>query len=236
MDQQPIPTLIPAPAKPNFLVPILILLTFLSASASIFLYYQNQQLKQELTQLKNLPANQITSLPTPPRPIPLSSPNVVDPTANWKTYTSEASGISFRYPANWNISASTPPDTFSVILSDQPILTGPHDGPSGQIEIRPNVCTNTVTNQTYPCDTSITERIQKLKEGYTIDSFVQKSVTVGGKQGMQVAGVFGLGFMEGTYMKEVSVPWNQYLLIFTVYSRDYEQIFDQILSTFQFTN
>jgi hypothetical protein len=29
---------------------------------------------------------------------------IVDPTASWKTYTSEAEGLSFKYPADWTTS------------------------------------------------------------------------------------------------------------------------------------
>mgnify|MGYP001616112663 CR=1 FL=1 len=61
----------------------------------VILFYQNLKLKQELMQLKNPPANQITTLPSP-SPIQLSSPKIADPSANWKTYTNKA--LTFKYP------------------------------------------------------------------------------------------------------------------------------------------
>ena len=62
----------------------------------IFLYFQNQQLKQELITLKSVPSNQISVLPSP-----VASAEV-DPTASWKTYEIPDK-LSFKYPANLEV-------------------------------------------------------------------------------------------------------------------------------------
>ena len=77
----------------------------------VTLYFQNQQLKQELNMLKSVPSNQITITPSPVTamnqalsPIPsVSSINFTVP-ANWKTYT-DPYGFTAKYPDYWSISS-----------------------------------------------------------------------------------------------------------------------------------
>jgi len=84
----------PSPFKTNSkLVPVLLTLFILALISLIaILYYQNQQLKDLLTQKENQPISISPSIPSTPTP---------GPTDNWKVYTSEKYKVSFQYPKNW---------------------------------------------------------------------------------------------------------------------------------------
>ncbi len=64
----------------------------------IILYYQNQQLKQELNTLKSIPTNQITLLPSP-----VSSSTSNYPMASWVTYTDSLNNFSYQHPQNLSV-------------------------------------------------------------------------------------------------------------------------------------
>lgn len=77
----------------NFLVILLSFLLLISVLVAGFFAYQTQQLVKQLTAY----SVQKTQTPTP-----ISSPEpTVDPTASWKTYTGKI--FSFKYPDNMNI-------------------------------------------------------------------------------------------------------------------------------------
>lgn len=82
MDPEPIPTP-PQPKKPIVLI-IFAILLFLS---TIFLAYQNLQLKKQILILQ--------TTPTPPTSLTTPTP---DPTENWKTHRSEKYYLQFKYP------------------------------------------------------------------------------------------------------------------------------------------
>jgi hypothetical protein len=88
----------------------------LALGAIVFLYYQNQQLKNMLANYQSQP----TSSPTPAA--------TADPTANWKTYTDSNGKYSFKYPQDYKINenktvsgvdgvSSPAPNTVQIISS-----------------------------------------------------------------------------------------------------------------------
>lgn len=80
------------PKQPNFLVVLLSVLLFISISIAGFFAYQTQQLSEEL-RMKN---EELTKTP--------SATSTPDPTAGWKTYTSNLYKLNLRYPSKWKVS------------------------------------------------------------------------------------------------------------------------------------
>jgi hypothetical protein len=76
----------------------------LALGAIVFLYYQNQQLKNMLANYQSQP----TASPTPTA--------TADPTVNWKTYTD--SGFSFKYPSEMSISTSSAANVSYLATAD----------------------------------------------------------------------------------------------------------------------
>lgn len=75
------------PQKSNFLVILLSILLFISIVIAGFFAFQTQKLVKELTVLKDKPAVIVSVEPT----------LIPDPTANWKTYSGKI--FTFKYPA-----------------------------------------------------------------------------------------------------------------------------------------
>ena len=75
----------------RWLLIIVSFLTIFSLAASGWLFYQNLQLQKQISQLQ-----------TQPSPSPAASP-VVNPTANWKTYTNPSLKYLLKYPQSWEI-------------------------------------------------------------------------------------------------------------------------------------
>lgn len=104
----------PEPPKKSYTWLIVVLIIFLLANSSV-LVYKYYQLKQQVAQT---PASPI------PNPSAAASP-VVNPTANWKTYTGD--GFSFKYPAQWDINPLPWDDSQ---LLDKGILVSDDQGPN----------------------------------------------------------------------------------------------------------
>jgi hypothetical protein len=79
---------------------LIICLLFVSLAASGFLFYQNLQLKKQISQLS-----------VQPSPIPLVSPSPAAEaeTADWKTYTSNDQKFSFKVPKNLKVTQEERP-------------------------------------------------------------------------------------------------------------------------------
>lgn len=83
------------PRQSNFLVVLLSILLLFSVSIAGFFAFQTQKLVKELTTLKT--QEKVVAIATV-EPIATDS-SEVDPTANWKTYTNTKFNFSFKYPA-----------------------------------------------------------------------------------------------------------------------------------------
>ena len=98
----------------NFLVILLSSLLIISVSISGFFAYQTQKLVKELTVLKT-EEKIVAVATTEPTVEPVATNSVSatpDPTVNWKTYT--WNGVSFKYPNTWFTSGSEQAPLFYI--------------------------------------------------------------------------------------------------------------------------
>ena len=85
----PLPVLVPPKKSGKYLLWALLFLVLLLSATVAFFIYQNLQLRQQL-------AIQLT-----PTPAPVSSPvATTDPTIDWKTYANSKFGFELKYPEN----------------------------------------------------------------------------------------------------------------------------------------
>ena|SRR3989344_1091106 len=104
------PIVSPAPVSPppkKSFHPILttFLILFLLAATSVFAY-QNMQLQRQIAILQVQPT---------PTPLPAeASAKEGDPTANWKTYTNDKYGYSFKYPEDIETVVCNPETVFPI--------------------------------------------------------------------------------------------------------------------------
>lgn len=198
-------------SKPNiFLIVLLSVLLIISIGITGFFAYQTQNLVKELTMLKSGPTS------TPEATVgPTATP---DPAADWKIYSDKNGSFSFKYPADWFLWNSLDGD--SVLLDESsfdPNLIVEPD----QVEI-----------------TFTTTASKELVDPY-LNNFTQTSQF---KTGNNV--IFNI--MDTSLGPKEDGPASQYLFAQTVVSNNlyrfgltkttYKSVFDQILSTFKFTN
>ncbi len=179
------------------LTPILIVL-ILAALVGGYLVYQNQ--------------------PKPTSPTPLSSETSVkeeDPTANWKTYTTD--NFTFKYPQNYIVKKTY--DNFYDLYQNQ-----------NPIDTRTVIGVNaTMSNVTSSYDRAV-ESAKALLENPTIET-VPLGIKLTGRQKL---GSYGGGVLHKIAILKFDDKAIQ------IETADPDQVtvdlFDQILSTFKFTN
>lgn len=106
------------PKQSNFLVILLSVLLFISVAIAVFFAYQTQKLVKEL-RVKN------EELRANATPIAKVEPvTIIDPTADWKTYTNTKNNYSLKYPDGYTVGQngmnSNQPETvdFAVVYKD----------------------------------------------------------------------------------------------------------------------
>ena len=150
---------------------------------------------------------------------------VSDPTADWKTYANTQYGFETKYPSSWYIYNQNPADIF--IQPDKEIpgdIPGPH---ASAFEIK-----ITAISQNSSLIDAFMNDFRKNGSSNLIDSSRQESLKIDNVEALKITTTcegLGCGAPEWYVIK------NNYLYIF--YSNlGYNEIFDQILSTFKFTN
>jgi len=207
----------PKTAKPSLLIGLGVLALILLASTG-YLAFQNYQLKKEISQLQSSPS-------------PTSTP---DPTASWKTYKDNKQGVEFKYPDNW-YTALCEPDTFCVFLDDKPIKIPEASEFITPIHVGFNEATNTVTNKKYFEEKTLEEGIERYKAIFDSKTVkVVEDLLVGGKEAAQVSGNSGPGMLEGEYFEYTLIQMDNKLLVIQLFGEKYQNIYNQILSTFKF--
>jgi len=165
---------------------------------------------------KPQPKTQIQPTPTPtPEP---TTPPVIDPTINWKTYTNDSYGFKFKLPVDW------------------------------QVEEGPGFLISKPTNMVIPKEqtgTYVADRIPiSLNLQLTYEDSIKFAIQYFGKENQRNVNISNL---DGTYIgdnasgsyilknpKNSQVPlWFTYRVIDGV---DYQSILINIIKTLQFTN
>lgn len=218
---QPIPV-VPPPAKKvsGVLIAGLILL-FVSVLALVGYYF---------VQTNGLKVNIST-----PTPLAVASPSPIattDPTADWKTYTSTKANYSFQYPQEWPL-VNVPINTASTSIENLE-FTPKYDPKSGDSEIAVILVFKD-------------NRIKTLDD-YK-NTFIKGDPSITNVQDTSVATEKAISYkLSGgipplPIIEYAIVNNNNYYVIRLVDSLETnknlaknEAIFDQILSTFQFTN
>lgn len=250
-----------APNRKSQLLPIfLFILLLLSLSFSVFLFYQNQKLQKQISELSA-------------QPIPISS-TTADPTTNWKTYTDSVLRISYKLPENFELSKKSEGETesdtgtkycvlytkkkFSLVNSVKASV-GPCDGEDFHIASTSNNFSAGREGgfgdyQGYKNDNGkffalfasnrlvdlvgnfITEKTNNYGVSYLrIDGKNEWQDYGGERLYIPLMGTPGDGFMGAL----ININNNRYYgfnVQMKINSNDDKEIFDQILSTFKFIN
>lgn len=159
--------------------------------------------------------------PTPtPASSPIPSPTPTsDPTADWKTYTSEVLGFTVRYPDTWHLTKCGPGEAALLNPNTSPVCAGePYEpiqffsstekqteeeflasiGPEFKLTSKAGIMEAGVTHQKY--------LVEKVQPAPGPDSYIQ-----------------------------IRVPLDNGTFKIYIFDLQYETIADQILSTFKFT-
>lgn len=153
---------------------------------------------------------------------PTPTPN---PTANWKTYTNSGFSFSFKYPDGLYLK-SFPRKTDQIFLTSKDIdLNQVTEGPFAQIEIN-------IRNKE-----NLEDAVSKSKQKYQNE----KNIVVSGINARKLEGIVPNNYLlSGAYESEIFVPISTGLV--DIYFFNFEKTspistrtFDQILSTFKFT-
>jgi hypothetical protein len=215
-----IPTQPPPPVKSSPL-PIIILSIFvvICLAAIGFLFWQNQQLMNRLTQIPNTVQNQSAQLV--PSVAPVVEPTTASIPTNWKTYDNQKAGISFQYPSDWIL--TTGESNHEVIILTKKDDTQAKVMLPGDIQ----------DTATYRIDISLPPN-----SDISIPSQSQP-VTVGGKLGVKF--IEGAAPSSGPSTVVLVGTDSKYEFIYSALAQvnthtKYLNTFDQILSTFKFTN
>jgi len=230
---QPLQNLSPRKPASSAILIVVIILLFLAIA---FLAYQNYQLKQSLNQVQTILLSQPTPAP------------VTDPTADWTTYTNTKYKFSFKYPKELELvkgpASNLPYEEFSTWknVSFDGIPKNLKDGLGISIIVdpadkdgKPFTCT---TNE--ECLNELINSINAPKETVI---YVTKSV---GNQKVK-------GFKYATENQLYKSEYQYFIFLYSnnvleinlytntnqpndLDSKGINNVFDQILSTFRFTN
>ncbi|MCX6817117.1 MAG: hypothetical protein NTZ93_04605 [Candidatus Beckwithbacteria bacterium] len=189
---------------------VLIILICLSSLTSAFLFYQNLQLQKQIAVLQSP-----VSLLVKPSPSPS-----LDPTADWKKYTNSSNQFSFKYPSEYTVTSQP---TFTTIKTNvESFMVSDTDTPEKfnyyiQISLDPQSNFDTWTK--YESTQSLgTEKIN----GYNFEKYIVADMYLTLNYIYKDPNGLIYRFMLGPY-DNIKTP------------NDLTIKFDQILSTFKFT-
>ena len=159
---------------------------------------------------------EISQLQSSPSPTPTP-----DPTANWKTYSNDAYKYSFKYPSSWKINTTSPQTTYLE---------------AGSVD-EPQTFARVSISETGENNKSVEELARSWRSGAV------EKIQVGGEEAAKVLqnpNPEGEPLVQGGYTISVFVKnksnINLLIQLETANLNTYQAIFDQILSTFKFTN
>ena len=214
MDPTQIPDFQP---KPNYLKTIIFsVLVIITLGLIIYLIFQNQKLQK---QVLNLPVSPTIKVPSP-TPKTISSISLpLDETTEWKSYTNSIHGITFKYPTTWQIDQKGDQDQYNAqinLINDQAKIKMYFnmDGIGGQGQ--------TYQGKSFILDGNNLYLYKKISD-YDKTQIVGISTLL-----YNTLGVFEVN--KKTYSITLAYP------VGYVKGNALEKDFDQILSTFKFTD
>jgi len=193
------------------------------------------QLLQTEADLKLLGVSEPTKTATQPSPLPTVQPTT-DPTADWKTYTHPEYNYSFQYPNSMRIVDILPHKITLTDMGLDPNTINPTEesilvhGKSGMTEGTPNIYKRFIAY------------IEQMPSYTTIDPMDKRWIVgkINGVNSYQTKNIYTkdghTGILINTHL--VKEPYKRQFSVTALYNRDnndYEQIYNQILSTFTFT-
>lgn len=237
-----IPTIPPVPPVPPTLPPVgksqnwlkillagIGVLIVLGLFGNLYLLARNQKPAAEVTPTTTQPA-QIAATPTQTAPLSTPTPDL---TANWKTYTDENTHVQFKYPLSW-YAQKYADSTLNVFLENKPfeIIKGTEFMTSIQIGL--NEWQNTVTGQKFYVEKTLKEGVERFRELFDPKTIQITELTIDGKKATKLSGLLGPGMLEGEYFVNTLIQLDDKLLVATLTKKSYEDVYNQILSTFKF--
>lgn len=195
------------PVKKTPWILILSLLLIAALAVAGYFYWQNTLLIKS------------TSIAPSPSPTPVST---VDPTANWKTYTNQVHSLTFKYPTDWQLVVENDQDELNASLKLLKEKASIHmifgvDGIGGRGGDYEGVPISIAGSEVYKYKT---RNEQNGTETVGITDTLTESLGV-------------LTLNQKTYILNLNYPMSY---VSSGREQDFEQAFDQILSTFQFTS
>ena len=224
------------PKQSSFLVILLSVLLLLAVSIAGFFAYQTQKLVKELQGIRNEELVTTKTTPEPTTEPVATDSSEVDPTANWKAYTDKNGKFSFKYPSSLLLKVF---DNNSLILSV-------NDGPDRiyhEFRVNQYVIPEGKTLYQFVYDGGVGDNYGKNYLESNRVSLTFKDSTINSSYKVLEPSEWPSG--NGTFIKFLQ---NKNMLIWfslepynsggtpIPYEKENIAIYNQILSTFKFTN
>lgn len=208
------------PVKPNFIIILLSVFLIIAVLIAGFFAYQTQNLVKELNTVK------IVSVPTAiATVVPTSTP---DATIDWKTYTNKEYNFTIKYPsdAKLRVSQTESNDRMLVVAFDSPNAVFDHLFKSGGYSFQ-------ISMQTQKNFNTLDEYLLFQKEHSMYEDVLPKTYNnVKGYAFKNDKGYPGWNFTFRGFLTKN----NDLYYTINYFTDDSVDTFDQILSTFKFTN
>lgn len=207
------------PKKNNFLVILLSILLVISCLIAGFFAYQTQKLAKELQEIKS----QKSVIPTP-TPLVFSEPTT-DPTVDWKTYSNKL--FTFKYPSSW--------DTHMIgENANSTIMVAPKEKVDTVKQISGGFgggtfLTLTISTKIEPPKWTSDEYWIVTSQEIIIDGLVGTKYDIDVIQDLP-------GLAKGDKTISIVIKKDTTYIQIDLLDKSYKTEFNQILSTFKFTN
>jgi hypothetical protein len=161
---------------------------------------------------------------------------IVDPTTNWKTFSDLASGVEFKYPNNWFVEKMKG-WTLTVFLDDKSFVIPEASEFMTPIQVVLNEVGDTNTDTKRYSETTVGDAVKRFRENvFGEDVKETTGLNIDGHKATQLVGTAGPGMLDGQYFRVTFIQMDGKVLIVTLYNnKDFDVIYNQILSTFKFT-
>ncbi len=206
------------PKNNVLLIVLMSILLLISVSISAYFGFQNQKLANEL-RMKNEDLRIAATATQKPTAEPVATDSAAIDTSNWKTYTNEKYGFSFKYPAELNQPGNSEyPTIFSYSKEDN--------------KSKSWILYGSISNEKTLDDALNNIQKNSLQQNFDINSIrIADSSAIRYKHCEMACGEILLVSHANTLI-EISL----YKYIVDISIGEPDAVFDQILSTFKFTN